>query len=278
VSAFDPGNRRNLALRVASGVVLFPLAIWITVMGGLPFAFLAVGASAVAAAELVFMFGTGGVAEVFGIAVAGILPLAAQYSDGQNLFPPWVAPSLGFAVVLLLSAFLFRRQPLETIPQRIGTVTLSWLYCGLLVSTVVGLRRIGVAWVILAFVVTWANDTFAYFAGHAFGRHRMMERISPKKTWEGFAGGTAGSVVGALVTRAIFPELEVLSPAEMVLVGAGGAVLGPLGDFCESLVKRAAGVKDSGWIIPGHGGLLDRIDALLFVAPWIYVWAAYVAR
>jgi phosphatidate cytidylyltransferase len=278
LSAFDRGNRRNLALRVASGLVLFPLAVWLTFVGGLPFALLAGGAAAVAAAELILMFGAAGVAEVFGIAVAGIMPLAAAFSVDGNLFPAWVSPALSFAVVLLLSAFLFRRERLETIPPRVGTVALSWLYSGLLVSTVVGLRRIGVGWVILAFVVTWANDTFAYFAGHTFGRHRMMERISPKKTWEGFAGGAVGSVVGALVTRWILPELEVLSGAEMVLVGAGGAVLGPLGDLCESLVKRAAGVKDSGRIIPGHGGLLDRIDALLFVAPWVYVWAAYVAR
>jgi len=224
------------------------------------------------------MFGTVGVAEGFGVVVAGVMPVAAHYSEDSNLFPAWVAPALAFAVVLLLGAFLFRRERLEVIPPRVGTVTLAWLYCGLLVATVVGLRRIGVGWVILAFVVTWANDTFAYFAGHAFGRHRMLERISPKKTWEGFAGGAVGSIVGALVTRWILPELEILSPAQMVVVGAGGAVLGPLGDFCESLVKRAAGVKDSGWIIPGHGGLLDRIDALLFVAPWVYVWAAYVAR
>ncbi len=278
MSAFDPGNRKNLALRVASGLVLFPLAVWFTFVGGLPFALLAGGAAAVAAAELILMFGAVGVAEVFGMAVAGIMPLAAAFSEDQNLYPAWMAPALAFAVVLLLSAFLFRRERLETIPPRIATVTLSWLYCGLLISTVVGLRRIGVGWVILAFVVTWANDTFAYFAGHALGRHRMMERISPKKTWEGFAGGAVGSVVGALVTRWILPELEILSPAQMVLVGSGGAVLGPLGDFCESLVKRAAGVKDSGRIIPGHGGLLDRIDALLFVAPWIYAWAAYVAR
>ncbi len=278
MSAFDAGNRKNLALRVASGLILFPIAVWFTIKGELYFALLAGGAAAVAASELILMFGAAGVAEVFGILVAGVMPVAAHFSEDANLFPAWVAPALAFAVVALLSAFLFRRERLEAIPPRVATVTLSWLYCGLLIATVVGLRRIGVGWVILAFVVTWANDTFAYFAGHTFGRHRMMERISPKKTWEGFAGGAVGSVVGALVTRWIFKdELAVLSVAQMVLLGAGGAVLGPLGDFCESLVKRAAGVKDSGRIIPGHGGLLDRIDALLFVAPWIYLWAAYVA-
>jgi phosphatidate cytidylyltransferase len=276
------GHRSNLALRVASGLVLFPLAIWVTYLGGLPFALLVGAAAAVGAFELIAMFGAIGVAEGFGILVAGATPVVAQFTQGEQLWPAWGSSALAAAVVLLLSAFLFRRQPLETIPPRIATVALSWLYCGLLASTLVGLRRAGgggPAWVILAFVVTWANDTFAYFAGRAFGRHRMLERISPKKTWEGFAGGAVGSIAGAIVTRAIFPgELGVLSVAGAVVLGAGGAVLGPLGDFCESMVKRAAGVKDSGWLIPGHGGLLDRIDALLFVAPWVYVWAAYLAR
>lgn len=276
-----PAHRSNLALRVASGIVLFPLAVWLTWMGGLPFAALAGAAAAVGAAELIGMFGALGVAEIFGILVAAATPVAAQLVDGPQLWPAWGSAALAGAVVLLLSAFLFRRQPLETIPPRIATVTFSWLYIGLLLSTLVGLRRVdehGASWVLLAFVVTWANDTFAYFAGRAFGRHRMLERISPKKTWEGFAGGAVGSVVGALVVRWILPGLDLLSVPAAVMIGAGGAVLGPLGDFCESLVKRAAGVKDSGKLIPGHGGLLDRIDALLFVAPWVYVWAAYWVR
>ena len=110
MSAFAPGNRRNLALRVASGVVLFPLAVWFTFLGGLPFAVLAGAAAAVASGELILMFGAAGVAEVFGMAVAGILPVTAAFADGPNLFPPWVLPALAFGVVVLLSAFLYRRQ------------------------------------------------------------------------------------------------------------------------------------------------------------------------
>ncbi len=276
-----PPHRSNLALRIASAIVLFPLAVWVTWLGGLPFAALAGAAAAVAAGELIAMFGALGVAEIFGILVAAATPVAAQLVDGPQLWPAWGSAALAGAVVVLLSAFLFRRQPVETIPPRIATVSFSWLYIGLLLSTLVGLRRVdahGASWVVLAFVVTWANDTFAYFAGRAFGRHRMLERISPKKTWEGFAGGAVGSIAGALVTRWLLPGLDLLSVPAAVLLGAGGAVLGPLGDFCESLVKRAAGVKDSGKLIPGHGGILDRIDALLFVAPWVYVWAAYWVR
>ena len=281
MGALDPKNRQNLGLRVASALVLFPLAVWITILGGLPFALRAAVAGLVAAAELILMFSTLGAAEVLGIAVAGAIPLMAAFGQGGALLPEWSGIAFAACTLLLFGAALLRRGPLEALPRSVSGVALAWLYCGVLLASVVGLRlRFGVAWVILSFVVTWANDTFAYFAGHAVGRHRMAERISPKKTWEGFAGGAVGSIVGALVTRLLFTELaEVLSVGMAVLVGAGGAELGPLGDLAESALKRAAGVKDSGKIIPGHGGLLDRIDALLFVSPWIYVLATLlVAR
>jgi phosphatidate cytidylyltransferase len=276
MGALDPKNRKNLRLRVASAIVLFPIAVWLTYVGGLPFAVLASCAGAVAAAELVTMFGGVGVAEVFGIVVAGAIPFVAAWERSGNLLPGWSGLALAGATVILLVLFLFRRAPLEEVPRSLAVVTLSWLYCGVLLASLVGLRlRFDVGWVILAFVVTWGNDTFAYFTGHAFGRHKLFERISPKKTWEGFAGGAVGSVVGALVTRWLLLRPE-LSIGLAVGIGLGGALLGPLGDLAESMVKRAAGVKDSGRIIPGHGGLLDRIDALLFVSPWIYVCAAYL--
>lgn len=279
MGALDPKNRSNLALRVGSAVVLFPIAIWFTFRGGLPFAVLAGVAAAVAASELVLMFGAGiGVGEALGIAVAGAIPLMAAFGESGDLLPGWSGLALAGATVAVLAVFLFRRAPLEQIPRAVAIVTLSWLYCGLLIASLVGLRlRFGVPWVIVAFVVSWANDTFAYFAGHAFGRHKLYERISPKKTWEGFAGGLVGSVVGALAVLWLLHPVA-LTPAAAVVVGLGGGVLGPLGDLSESMVKRAAGVKDSGKIIPGHGGLLDRIDALLFVAPWVYVCAAWLER
>jgi phosphatidate cytidylyltransferase len=278
MAAFDPKTRRNLALRVASALVLLPLALWLTFVGGRPFALLAGAAAAVSAAELVRMFGAIGVGEALGIAVAGAIPFAAAYGEAGEILPGWSGLALAGATVILLTVFLFEREPLERIPRAISAVVLSWLYCGLLVASLVSVRiRFGVAWVIMAFVVTWANDTCAYFAGHAFGRHRLYERISPKKTWEGFAGGLVGSVAGALVVRWLLLP-EALDPGPAVVVGLGAAVLGPLGDLAESMLKRAAGVKDSGRTIPGHGGLLDRIDALLFVAPWIHVCAGYLAR
>ncbi len=276
--ALDAKNRRNLAARVASALVFFPIACWVTWLGGAPFGLLAGAGAAVAAGELILMFGALGAAEALGIAVAGAIPLVAAFEQSGDLLPGWSGLALAGATVALLVTFLFRREPLDRIPRSMGIVVLAWMWCGVLLAALVGVRvRFGMGWVILAFVVTWANDTFAYFAGHLLGRHKMIERISPAKTWEGVAGGVVGSVVGALVTRWLLLGSE-LSPGAAAVIGLGGAVFGPLGDLAESMIKRAAGVKDSSRIIPGHGGLLDRIDALLFVAPWIYMWAVLVHR
>jgi phosphatidate cytidylyltransferase len=277
MGAFDAKNRRNLALRVASGLTLFPIAVWLTFVGGLPFALLAGVAAGVSAAELVLMFGWIGAGEALGILFAGAIPLMAAYAEPGAILPAWSGLAFAAATVALLALFLFRREPLERIPRAISIVTLAWLYCGLLIATLVAVRiRFDVPWVILAFVVAWANDTAAYFTGHSLGRHPLFERISPKKTWEGFAGGVVGSVLGALAVRWLLHPAT-LGTGAAVVVGLGAAVLGPLGDLAESMVKRAAGVKDSGRTIPGHGGLLDRIDALLFVAPWIYACAGFLA-
>ena len=128
-------------------------------------------------------------------------------------------------------------------------------------------------WTMLFFVfIIWANDVFAYLVGMAFGRHRLFERLSPKKSWEGFFGGVAGALVMGYVASRCMGE------AWWVWIGLAlvAAVTGVLGDLVESMFKRAAGVKDSGTIIPGHGGILDRFDAMLLAAPFVVVYLWFV--
>jgi phosphatidate cytidylyltransferase len=272
----DPDKRRNLLERAVSAVILLPIAIWLTVVGGWPFAVLVGLAAAVATAELLMMAGPLRDAEWYGVLVSAAFPLLAGLGAAGELLPPWAGLALAGATVVLLSLLLVRHGEMTAVPTRAGRVALGWLYGGLLPASIVGLRlRFGFDWVILAFVVTWANDTFAYFAGLSFGRHKLSEKVSPKKTWEGFAGGAVGSLVGAAAMQHWRLGAE-LSLVGALALGAGGAVVGPLGDLVESLWKRAHGVKDSSRLIPGHGGLLDRIDALLFVAPWIYLFAAWL--
>jgi phosphatidate cytidylyltransferase len=272
----DPDKRRNLLERAVSAVILLPIAIWLTVLGGWPFAVLVALAAAVATAELLMMAGPLGEAEWFGVVVSAAFPLMAGLGGGGDLLPPWAGLALAGATIVLLSLLLVRHGEMAAVPARAGRVALGWFYGGLLPASIVGLRlRFSFDWVILAFVVTWTNDTFAYFAGLSFGKHKLSEKVSPKKTWEGFAGGAVGSLAGAVAMQHWRLGAE-LSLAGALALGAGGAVVGPLGDLVESLWKRAHGVKDSSRLIPGHGGLLDRIDALLFVAPWIYLFATWL--
>ena len=147
------------------------------------------------------------------------------------------------------------------------------LYVGGLLATLALLHRHshGGEWVLLALLLAWLGDTGAYFAGRALGRRSLFKTVSPTKTVEGGLGGIAGSLVGALTAHFLFlPELGLVQAFGLSLVGGS---LGQIGDLCESLIKRSAGVKDSGRILPGHGGFLDRIDALLFTsaATWIYL-------
>ena len=276
----------NLTLRVLSALLLFPLLVWVTWAGDLPFALLLAAAAAVAALELTALFTPVRCPEIFGVVVAGLLPLAPWWAArfAAPVHASHVLIFLAVAAMALLVLNLFRPGSLEGAPQRVAASALAWVYCGGLISAVSGVRiHFGFAWAMLAFVVSWMNDILAYFAGRFLGRTPFYPKVSPKKTWEGFAGGVLGSVAGALGTKAVFlyvpqPAGEVfqLSWAGCVGLGIGASVLGPLGDLAESMLKRAAGVKDSGNLIPGHGGLLDRIDALLFVAPWIYLWATLV--
>ena len=119
------------------------------------------------------------------------------------------------------------------------------------------------------FVLIWVNDTFAYLTGRAIGKHKMFERISPKKTWEGFAGGAIFAIIGSYVFHLYTPEVSVLYWVGFALVVV---VFGTLGDLIESMMKRTLKVKDSGNIIPGHGGILDRMDSTILAVPAVIVY------
>lgn len=127
--------------------------------------------------------------------------------------------------------------------------------------------------ILVVFILIWVNDTFAYLLGSAIGKHRIYAKISPKKSWEGFAGGLLGVLLAVFFISRFEP---ILSLAQWILLGILISVFALLGDFYESMLKRKAGVKDSGKILPGHGGILDRIDSFLFVSPVVFVYLRLV--
>lgn len=129
--------------------------------------------------------------------------------------------------------------------------------------------------ILLAVAIVWLGDSAAYFGGVTLGRHKLHEAVSPRKTWEGSIAGVAGSVAGAFLVKHIFSFHEI-SISHLLAFSISAAIIAQIGDLAESLFKRQFGVKDSGRIIPGHGGMLDRIDALLFVAPWCWIYFRYI--
>lgn len=122
--------------------------------------------------------------------------------------------------------------------------------------------------VFFLFILIWSSDTFAYFTGKFFGKHKMAPKISPKKTWEGFAGGVVLTIILAFFIEKLHPDLR----GNWIVVGFLVSVFAPLGDLVESQLKRTFGVKDSGNIIPGHGGILDRLDSFMICAPVVYLY------
>jgi phosphatidate cytidylyltransferase len=301
-------NNRNLLVRVATALVLLPLVLWLIWLGGVWFALLIGVAAALCAVELNLLPASlpshtppplGDEArlsrkqrkklnaleeEIEELELeSAVLSGAAIVSVGGAFLIPlldevhfwFVTPSLVLVAVLMIAftdTLLFE-DALENAPRRVSLAVLGAVYPGLLLSALVKLRQLdqGGWWIILALTVTWMNDTCAYFAGRAFGKHKLYPRISPSKTWEGAIGGALGSIGGAMIVQHFWiPQLQ---PWGAALIGAGAALLGPLGDLSESMLKRAFGAKDSGRLLPGHGGILDRIDALIFNAPFVLLCA-----
>ena len=186
--------------------------------------------------------------------------------------------TLVMAVVTLSVIALFSLQLLELHEGQEVSITpvtqlvFGSVYISLLLSHFMLLRRLehGVLWIFFVLVIAFAGDIAAFYVGRTWGSTKLLPAVSPGKTQAGIYGLVAGSVGGGLLFRWLFfPSLPLLHAAILSFVGG---IIGQLGDLCESAIKRAAAVKDSGGLLPGHGGLLDRLDCLLFIVPFVYYY------
>lgn len=213
---------------------------------------------------------------ILGMILGGLLALHASLD--------WALPLAIALVLLMLAADPLRhkdQQPLASLAATLFGAVYPAAFLGFVGD--LRLRQGGLVGDVEAFYVTlavfllvWSTDTFAYFAGRSFGRHPLAPRVSPKKTWEGAVGGAAGAIVVAVMLKLTLLEY-VFSWADTIVVALICGIVSQLGDLAESKLKRSVGAKDSGNILPGHGGLLDRLDALILAAPLVYLYLAYVA-
>lgn len=180
--------------------------------------------------------------------------------------------SLVLAVIVPGLFYLFRFRDIPSVASRYSATVAGIVYAGFLTTFLAMLKRIDPRQsgdtVVLVLIVAWLADTGGYFAGRFLGKAKLYEAVSPKKTWAGLWGGLAGALVGVIALKLVIAHW--LSWVDVVLISIPGCLLGQMGDLAESLIKRSVGVKDSGSLLPGHGGILDRIDAVLFIAPYVY--------
>jgi phosphatidate cytidylyltransferase len=192
---------------------------------------------------------------------------------------PQASVILPTGLILMLMVALFARLELSIAFRSAAFGFFGALYVGGLMSFLIALRVMDAELghrgnlLMMLFCIIWVGDSFAFFAGKTLGRHKLAPVVSPKKTWEGAIAGFVFSILAAIICRYTF--VQQLTVMDSIIIGALVGILGQIGDLCESIVKRAANVKDSGQILPGHGGMLDRIDSLLFGASAMYYYLSF---
>lgn len=294
----------HLLKRVLTAVVLIPIVLLIVLRAPVPvLAVIAGGVALRTVHELLKMTEGYGVRPLWRTTYVFValffLLLAIQPGESPLASTAIFIYAIGFAAAIapfLFGVVAMRNIDLSTAFPAAAASTFAFTYVALPLGMLVQLRQqwAGAFLLLYLLLLVWAGDIFAYFVGRSLGRHLMSPRISPKKTWEGaLASLIASLVIGMLLYNYALPISSALLNAHLIeardgyfalqkpplwptiLLSAAINIAAQLGDLVESLIKRGAGVKDSGAILPGHGGMLDRIDALLFAAPVLWFYAAW---
>ncbi|MBQ1252806.1 MAG: phosphatidate cytidylyltransferase [Alistipes sp.] len=279
---------KNFIVRTISGVVMFAVVLGATLASKWSFGALvmliAIGGvwefyRIAQRAGYAPHFGIGLAATVMTIACSVLLMITMQGEPSQLIYTTLVC--LPIATILLLPAIficeLYTKS--ETPIANIGSTIMGYMYVALPMALLPFIPSMlspekWQPWIVIFYIfIIWANDVFAYLFGITLGKHRLFERISPKKSWEGFFGGLLGAMAMGYVAALILNG-DVIVWIGLALVAA---LSGVFGDLVESLFKRSVDVKDSGNIIPGHGGWLDRFDALIFSLPFVFIYLVFIS-
>jgi phosphatidate cytidylyltransferase len=267
--------RSNLATRLMTAAVVAPLILLLVFRGPVwGFTLLIFGAIALSAVEFFNMSHPGdAVARVFGVLVTLAVSAVLYWHSAD---PRALVTTLAALPLLSILFALFRLGDIHTAAARMAATTFGPLWLALL--TFIAMLRdkqgdLGPGYVLMTLMFAWFADTGGYFAGRYFGKHKLYEAVSPKKTVEGLVGALVAAMLGAVLAH--FWYLRRIPLADALGLALVGGVLGQLGDLGESLLKRSTGVKDSGEIVPGHGGMLDRLDALFVTSALVYLYTLW---
>lgn len=267
-------RRPPIKQRIITALIALPIVLFFTLVVSTPwFTAVVCAVAMVALWEFYSMVLTPQRNKVKLFAVAAGAPVVLVSTYFQHMIIPIAGLFfIGFAIY-----FLWHYNDINTVISEVGLVSLGWLYLPVLLSSWVMLHQFehGSLWVLLVLIMTMTCDSCAYFVGTAYGKHRLYPAISPKKSIEGALGGLVGAILAALAAHLwLLPQS---SWFDCLVVGILAGSVGQVGDLFESMVKRYANIKDSGTIFPGHGGMLDRIDSLLFSFPAVYIYLSFTS-
>lgn len=274
--------------RIIVALIGLPIALIPIWLGGLWSAGLLLILALIGGHEFYMMMQKGTFRPAYLLGLLGISALVLH--PVRQLLPEPLATQLAptstntILVIALITTLIFTlyqtEQPLLTWFSTVAGI----FYIGVLSNQILALRLVeqGLWWLLFGVLITWANDVAAYFAGVSIGRNKLWPRLSPKKTWEGTVSGWICAALMGLIfvwlTPIVSPISAPISLAQGALIGFVGGILALFGDLAMSMLKRQVGVKDSGRLFPGHGGMLDRLDSPLFVLPFIYQLVLFIGR
>lgn len=256
--------------RIITAIIAAALFIPFVIYGKVPFTLLVVAMAVVGFYEILKMKGI----SIFSIpGVIGLLTLVLlvipnnwQVEIVQAIdYSSILMVVYGLMILLLIYVVLVKNKITF---DEIGFILLGAFYVGMGFHFLIETRIAGIEWIVYCLLVVWTTDSGAYFVGRKLGKNKLWPEISPKKTIEGFVGGIVIAVIFAVGMQMIYPFMN--GYISLILITIFASVIGQMGDLVESAIKRHYGVKDSGNILPGHGGILDRFDSLLFVVPLLH--------
>ncbi|MBA4406380.1 phosphatidate cytidylyltransferase [bacterium] len=270
----------NLSTRVLVTLVGVPLIVLVSLVGKIPFLIFVLAIGLISYYEYSKMLRNkhSYPSKLIGYSAVGLIII--------NEYKNFIDYHIFFLIVvgLLLLFELFRNK--ESAIANLGATLLGIFYIGFFAAAIVDLREFysdsvftysqGGYLIISIFVSIWICDSAAYFVGSAYGLHKLMPRVSPKKSWEGAVAGFVFAVAGMIAARELI--LEFMTLRDAIAIGFIVGAFGQIGDLVESLLKRDTHVKDSSSIIPGHGGIFDRFDSLLFTAPIVYLYLTFFVK
>lgn len=269
-----PTRAPMLPKRIATVLVILPVGLLFIHLGGMAFSLLVAIVLSICAFEYVRLFQMSKFSPSMALCIVGTFALALHrailgFNGVDALFSLLILAAITFYMIMY-------ERGQDTAATDFGITLGGIFYIGWIGSYLISLRNLpaGEWWFLLALPIVWLTDTGAYLIGSRFGRHQILPRLSPKKSWEGYLGGIAFGVLGGLGLSALWAQMTPAVTLERgLLLSLAVSVLTILGDTAESMIKRQAGAKDSGSILPGHGGMFDRIDSWI----WAGVIAYYIA-